>query len=349
MAGRSQRGRGRRRPGWLAACLLVLLLAVPAATATAKSRLAVREYPIPNASPSELVVGPGNGIWFTDVEGSANEHNGVYVYGPIRRIKPSGAIQAYPQTTQFEAYGLTEGADGNIWFTSRESNQIGRLTPDGQVTMFGGLSLPTAPQYILETGGTTGWPQEIVEGPDGAVWFTEYATGKVGRMSPDGQLTEVDLGSLSSPMGIASGPDGNVWVTAVGGLWRITPAGEKTLFPRSSVGMSVSPDRRGVWVPSRGKSRLFDSDGSVIRSVKAFGWGAAVDNQGRLWANDQWCCYTDRAHDVFIGRRNGEVLHHKVGQESLDRVATGIQTVAVRGERVWMTDPTGFVRSLKLR
>jgi len=296
-----------------------------------------------------LVVGPGNGIWFTDVEGSANEHNGIYLYGPIRRIRPSGEIQTYAQTEQYEPYGLTEGSDGNIWFTSRELNQIGRLTPSGQVTMFGGLSLPTSATYIAQTGGSTGWPQEIVQGPDQAVWFTEFAAGKIGRMTPDGQLTEVDLGSESSPMGIDAGPDGNLWVTASEGVWRITPEGVTTLFRRSSVGMSVSADRRGVWVPSRGKSRLIGSDGSVIRSVRAYGWGAAVDGDGRLWANDQWCCYDDRAHDIFVGKRNGKVLHLEIGQESLDRVATGNHTVAVRGKRVWMTDPTGFVHALKLQ
>jgi virginiamycin B lyase len=88
---------------------------------------------------------------------------------------------------------------------------------------------------IISTAG-------ITAGPDGNVWFTEPATGVVGRITPAGQVTEFPT-PVSNPGAITAGPDGNLWFT--GGsllndpsIGRITPAGQVTKFDL--------PDRLGV-------------------------------------------------------------------------------------------------------
>ena len=53
------------------------------------------------------------------------------------------------------------GPDGNLWFTERGSNNIGRITTAGVVTEF---PIPTANSY----------PSGIAAGPDGNLWFTEF-------------------------------------------------------------------------------------------------------------------------------------------------------------------------------
>src|SRR5262249_6253133 len=115
---------------------------------------------------------------------------------------------------------LTHGPDGAVWFTEAGSNQIGRITPSGQITTYD----------VPEPGG---WPSKIVSGPDGNLWFTENITATpdpstpgayihrpayVGRMTPLGQFLSLTVPPTSYPGfvdlgGIASGPNCSVWVT----------------------------------------------------------------------------------------------------------------------------------------
>ena len=45
-------------------------------------------------------------------------------------------------------------------------------------------------------------PFGITAGPDGAWWFTEYGSDKIGRMTTTGALTEYQLSAGASPEGI---------------------------------------------------------------------------------------------------------------------------------------------------
>ena len=77
-------------------------------------------------------------------------------------------------------------------------------------------------------------PQGITVGPDGNIWFTEYAANKIGRITPAGVITEFPIPTANSgPWGIAAGPDGNLWFTERLGhnVGRITPTGLVTEFP----------------------------------------------------------------------------------------------------------------------
>ncbi len=62
-------------------------------------------------------------------------------------------------------------------------------------------------------------PGQIVDGPDGNLWFTEMS-GKVGRITPQGQVAEFPLptpvgGSLPTIAGLAAGSDGAMWALDV--------------------------------------------------------------------------------------------------------------------------------------
>lgn len=57
-------------------------------------------------------------------------------------------------------------------------------------------------------------PKGIASGPDGALWFTEYNTNKIGRISTSGAITEYPVISAASyPYSITTGPDGALWFT----------------------------------------------------------------------------------------------------------------------------------------
>ena len=87
-------------------------------------------------------------------------------------------------------------------------------------------------------------------GPDGALWFTEYTGGKIGRITTAGSITEYPVTPVtgepaSGPLGITNGPDGALWfVDHVGrAIGRITTSGVITEFannfPGRANGMSI--------------------------------------------------------------------------------------------------------------
>jgi virginiamycin B lyase len=94
---------------------------------------------------------------------------------------------------------------------------IGRLTTAGVFTN----------EFPIPQGGGPE-PYGIVSGPDGALWFTEFAGFRIGRVSTSGVFTEYLLPGISfngssytgptsdDPLGITSGPDGALWFTEAG-------------------------------------------------------------------------------------------------------------------------------------
>ena len=76
-------------------------------------------------------------------------------------------------------------------------------------------------------------PFAITTGPDDALWFTEYAGNKVGRITTAGAITEFVIPSAGGPGGITKGPDDALWFTEHNGnrIGRITTAGVITEFP----------------------------------------------------------------------------------------------------------------------
>src|SRR5260370_38993515 len=83
---------------------------------------------------------------------------------------------------------------------------------------------------------------DITTGPDGAIWFTEIIpnlqsltfVGKIGRITPAGQISEFPVPTRSNLLGITAGPDGNLWFTELEGgrILRITPMGSISEFSR---------------------------------------------------------------------------------------------------------------------
>jgi streptogramin lyase len=131
-----------------------------------------------------------------------------------RPVKAAGPIPCstcteftLPSTTSPPTSGpqnIAVGADGNIWFTIQNSNQIGRINPSSDLPAV--WNVPT----------TNSQPNGIALGPDGNIWFTEYNAGKIGEITPSGSFSEYPLptgGTTSGPRNIALGPGGTMWFT----------------------------------------------------------------------------------------------------------------------------------------
>ena len=77
-------------------------------------------------------------------------------------------------------------------------------------------------------------PNDITAGPDGALWFTESAGNKIGRITITGAVTEFPIPTANSePYGITAGPDGALWFVEYQGhkIGRITTTGTITEYP----------------------------------------------------------------------------------------------------------------------
>jgi virginiamycin B lyase len=76
-------------------------------------------------------------------------------------------------------------------------------------------------------------PTATVLGPDGNVWFTEQSANAIGRITPQGVITEYPTPTqFSGPIDLTVGPDGAIWFTEgfKGRIGRITTAGVITEY-----------------------------------------------------------------------------------------------------------------------
>jgi len=186
---------------------------VPAVTAV--------EFPIPTpASGATSITRAADGnLWFTEFNADR-----------IGRINTAGAI-----TNEFSipagsgALDIVSGPDGNLYFTERFTDRIGRINP----LAGSDAAIQASFTDTFTTGITTGsGPTSITVGPDGNLWFTEFNTDSVARLTlATGAVTEFSVpGAGSGPAGITSGPDGALWFTEAGSgeIGRITTAGVVT-------------------------------------------------------------------------------------------------------------------------
>jgi streptogramin lyase len=156
-------------------------------------------------------------------------------------------------------------------------------------------------------GKTPGFPtgavaEDIVAGPDGTMWFTDYGALAIGRLDPRGKgsVTEFSKGlnANAAPISIVPASDGNFWFSDSGNgdIGRITPAGTITEYsnPRlatfSAVGIAASG--HDVWAvelgpPPRSNLARVSMQGKVAVIALPKGLSAdgaiAADLAGNLW------------------------------------------------------------------
>jgi streptogramin lyase len=179
---------------------------------------------------------------------------------------------------------ITQGADGNLWFTESNANKVGRLNPvSGRLVEF---SVPTP--------GSA--PGGITAGPDGNLWFTEVAASSIGRITTSGVITKFRTPTEGSfPRNITAGADGRLWFTEAGSgkVGRITTTGIVTEFPIPTTnsglyGITAGPDGN-LWFTEGTASRIgrITTSGSVNEfptpTSNSGPGGIATGGDGNLW------------------------------------------------------------------
>jgi len=243
-------------------------------TETAKSQLAAvttdgvfTELPLAN-QPWGIAVLPGRivafaestGLGFSTVAGVVNEYPGLsspraLVFGPDGRIwicdggsslVASHFLANSPPTQNVPlsspALSIALGRDGRIWAAEYNAKKV--------------AACPTTGGACTEYPVTSN-PYQIAAAPDGSVWFTEATGNVIGRITPQGTLTEFVAPAYSSPAGICAGPDGAMWFTEYdsGKVGRITNDGEITEYTPPTLGypfsITTGPDGN-IWFIERG-------------------------------------------------------------------------------------------------
>jgi virginiamycin B lyase len=119
-----------------------------------------------------------------------------------------------PDSRVRDPHSLVFDRNGMIFFTAQESNFVGRLDPvSGKVTL---KEVPT-PRAL---------PYGIIAGPDGAAYFCEFGSNKLGRINPETvAVTEYALPEGARPRRLANNPDRSIYYSdfARGYIGRLDP------------------------------------------------------------------------------------------------------------------------------
>jgi virginiamycin B lyase len=114
-------------------------------------------------------------------------------------------------------------------------------------------------EYTLTSGSQ---PLHITNGPDGALWFTERGSNKIGRITIAGAESEYAIPTPDSgPFAIVSGPDGALWFTeeSADKIGRITTAGMISEFLLTSgaqpMGITAGADGN-LWFVEGGANQI---------------------------------------------------------------------------------------------
>ena len=182
----------------------------------------------PIARLGRLAIAPDGAAWFADTTG----------YG-MTRLKDGVFTRYQIESARGGPYGVAVTADGGIWATLQNGNQLLRLAADG-----------TGRTFDLPRGGAV--PTDVAIGSDGSVWFLQFRGNRIGRFK-DGQFSEVEVGQENAGLsGIAVAPNDDVWFGMMrrASLGRLRN-GKLAVFalPRDNARpFSVTVDRDGnVW------------------------------------------------------------------------------------------------------
>jgi streptogramin lyase len=170
-------------------------------------------------TPQTWTIALPNGSWW----GSYADPEQPIVHAPSR----NGPVSALPALPSGAVPGTwARDADNNLWFTEVFSTYDTSVHPD----KIGWVNAATA--TAREFGGLSpgARARSITVGPDGNAWFVEYGTNSIGRITPNGVVSEFRLPAtvqLVQERGeeMTFGPGNDLYFLVSHGLGRMTLSG----------------------------------------------------------------------------------------------------------------------------
>ncbi len=157
---------------------------------------------------------------------------------------------------------------------------------------------PESTEYVLPAKTE---PESIAVGPDGNLWFSDFGSNKIGKITPSGTISEYSISGAGSEEleGITAGPDGNVWFVAEGvsKVGKITSTGEKTLYslPPASYPRDIvaGPEKEAaLWFTEEGSGKIGRITPSGVVTEYTVGASTAptaiaAGPDGNLWFTEE--------------------------------------------------------------
>lgn len=183
----------------------------------------------PVAKLGKIAVAKDGAVWFAEAT----------MYS-ITRLKDGKLDRKVIDSVRGGPYGVAAAPDGSVWATLQSANQLLHIGTDGQMR-----------SHDIPTRSSS--PTDIAVDAQGAVWFIEFRSNRLGRFK-DGRWDEfvVETGPTAGLTGLAVAPDGSVWFGMLrsGALarWRNGEI-EKFVLPRKGARpYSVAADSKGnIW------------------------------------------------------------------------------------------------------
>lgn len=249
----------------------ILMFVFCQASTYAAMTLTHTEFAMPDgiSQPQSIIEGSDGNMWFWA------QRTGGRAYG---KITPDGAI------TTFNAPGIVATLhavdnDGNIWFTDAGGDIYGYIEPDGTLQTFNrpfdslpnsivvddagnvwiaeraGRILFIAPGQPVITFSPAINPTKLIIGPDGTVWYSGIANGRIFSITPNGVSTEVinlaNNGFVLNQMIAPDPSDGNILASVNPPNGRIVKigtsgiVGEYDLLQNDGIALASSANTKG--------------------------------------------------------------------------------------------------------
>lgn len=237
---------------------------------------------------TSIVEGPDQNLWLTIVDGE------------IGRLSTEGHLTAFPIDPKVggaraDPFAITKGPSNTLWFLSDSSTDyVVRMTLAGEMK-----------GYRMVQGSR---PQWLTAASDGAIWFTDSGTNKIGRISAAGTLKEFAVPTPNAGvLGVCQGPDGNVWFVEEGAnkIGSVTPAGsfkEYEIPTRYSGAFDIvaGPDK-ALWFTeeSAGQIGRITTSGGVVELKLS---GTAAEPEDITVGPDKNIWFTESQSYGILGR-----------------------------------------------
>jgi virginiamycin B lyase len=241
---------------------------------------------------------PDNTIWFAEQNANyighytpTTQHFQNYSLPTVAIPDPDHANSTL--TLPSAPNDLALDAQGNVWFTEMNSDQVGMLNPQtGQIKQYQLGDTPSVQKLS---------PYGIAIDHQGNVWFTEATSNMLGKIDPAGKIQRFTYQGASSPlMEIASDDQGNIWGTTFLFPHLVKFAIQQETFtlytpsntPGGSYGLALARNHQ-IWMTLTEQNQLARFDTTTnhfayyqVPTEGSSPFGIAIDAHGTLWVTE---------------------------------------------------------------